>query len=165
MNIKVELKKTFKRIKETYFWWIQNSKIYESALKIQNENRNKNKSQMQTAERKQRSSVDNLLILNSVIENQRQNKNRTYLFFANAKKCFNKLWLKDFLIEMFYLEYSPGTIRSLYEINKTSIIAVDTPVGKTSKITVKVVKQITIFGPVMCCASTSRVNAIQEAVK
>ena len=48
-------------------------------------------SQMQTAERKQRSSVDNLLILNSVIENQRQNKNRTYLFFANAKKCFNKL--------------------------------------------------------------------------
>ena len=52
---------------------------------------------------------------------------------------------------MFYLEYSPGTIRSLYEINKTSIIAVDTPVGKTSKITVKVVKQITIFGPVMCC--------------
>ena len=68
-----------------------NSKIYESALKIQNENRNKNMSQMQTAERKQRSSVDNLLILNSVIENQRQNKNRTYLFFANAKKCFNKL--------------------------------------------------------------------------
>ena len=66
---------------------------------------------------------------------------------------------------MFYLEYSPGTIRSLYEINNTSIIAVDTPVGKTSKITVKVVKQITIFGPVMCCASTSRVNAIQEAVK
>ena len=48
-------------------------------------------SQMQTAERKQRSSVDNLIILNSVIENQRQNKNRTYLFFANNKKCFNKL--------------------------------------------------------------------------
>ena len=41
------------------------SKIYESALKIQNENKNENMSQMQTAGRKQRSAVDNLIILNS----------------------------------------------------------------------------------------------------
>ena len=40
------------------------SKIYESALKIQNENKDANMSQMQTAERKQRSTVDNLIILN-----------------------------------------------------------------------------------------------------
>ena len=48
------------------------SKIYESALKIQNENKNENMSQMQTARRKQRSAVDNLIILNLIIENQRQ---------------------------------------------------------------------------------------------
>ena len=90
------------------------SKIYESALKIQNENKNENMSQMQTAGRKQRSAVDNSIILNSMIENQRQYKNKTYLFFADAKKCFNKLWLKDCLIEMYNPEYSPGTIRSLY---------------------------------------------------
>ena len=67
---------------------------------------------------------------------------------------------------MYNLGYSPGTIRSLYEINKTSNIVVDTPVGKTSSITVEeVVKQGTTFGPIMCCASTSRVNEIQEAVK
>ena len=53
----------------------------------------------------------------------------------------------------------------MYEINKTSNIVVDTPVGKTSSITVEVVKQGTTFGPIMCCASTSRVNEIQEAVK
>ena len=47
---------------------------------------------------------------NSKIENQRQYKNKTYLFFADAKKCFDKLWLKD------CLGYSPGMIRSLYEI-------------------------------------------------
>ena len=142
------------------------SKIYESALKIQNENKNENMSQMQTAGRKQRSAVDNLIILNSIIENQRQYKNKTYIFFADAKKCFDKLWLKDCLIEMYNLGYSPGTIRSLYEINKTSNIVVDTPVGKTSSITVEeVVKQGTTFGPIMCCASTSRVNEIQEAVK
>ena len=142
------------------------SKIYESALKIQNENKNENMSQMQTAGRKQRSAVDNLIILNSIIENQRQYKNKTYILFVDAKKCFDKLWLKDCLIEMYNLGYSPGTIRSLYEINKTSNIVVDTPVGKTSSITVEeVVKQGTTFGPIMCCASTSRVNEIQEAVK
>ena len=50
--------------------------------------KNENMSQMQTAGRKQRSTVDNLIILNSIIENQRQNKNKTYLFFADAKKMF-----------------------------------------------------------------------------
>ena len=48
------------------------SKIYESALKIQNENKNENMSQMQTTGRKQRSAVDNLIIMNVIIENQRQ---------------------------------------------------------------------------------------------
>ena len=103
------------------------SKIYENALKIQNEKKNENMSQTQKAGRKQRWTVDNLIILNSIIENQRQNKNKTYLFFTDTKKCFDKLWLKDCLIGMYYLGYSPGTIRTLHEINKTSNIVVDTP--------------------------------------
>ena len=45
-------------------------------------------SQVQTAGRNQRSTVDNLIILNSIIENKRQNENKTYLFFADAKKMF-----------------------------------------------------------------------------
>ena len=57
-------------------------------------------------------------------------KNKTYLFFADTIKCFDKLWLRDCVIEIHFLVYSPGTIRSLYEINKTSNIVVDTSVGK-----------------------------------
>ena len=108
-------------------------KIYESALKMQNENKNKKMSQMQTAGRKQRSAVDNQIILNSIIENKRQYKNKTYLFFADAKKSYDKLWLKDYLIEMYNLGYRPGTTRSLYEINKTSNIVID----KTSRKNIK----------------------------
>ena len=92
------------------------SKIYENALKIQNENKNENTSQMQTAGRKQRSVVHNPNTLNSITENQKQCKNKTYIFFADSKKCFEKLWLKDCLIEIYNLGYSPGTIRSLYMI-------------------------------------------------
>ena len=53
---------------------------------------------MQTAGRKQRLAVDNLIILNPIIENKRQYKNKTYLFFADGKKCFDNLWLNDCLI-------------------------------------------------------------------
>ena len=114
---------------------------------------------MQTAGRKQRLAVDNLIILNSIIENQWQYKNKIYFFFSDAKNFFDKLWLLDCLIEMYKLGYSPGTIRSLYEKNETSNIVVDTPVGKTSCTTVEeVVKKGTIFGTILCCASTSRVN-------
>ena len=66
---------------------------------------------------------------------------------------------------MHYLGYSSGTIRSLYEINKTSNTAVVTTVEETSSITVGgVVKRGAIFGPIMCWSSTSRVNAIQSEI-
>ena len=82
------------------------------------------------------------------------------------KNGFDKLWLRDCLIEMYNLGHSPGTIGSLHEISKTSNIVADTPVGKTSSKTVEeVMKQGTIFGPIMCCTSTLRVNETQEAVK
>ena len=60
------------------------SKIYESVLKIQNEHNNEKISPMQTAERKRRSTIDNLIILNSAIGSQRENQNKTYLFFAEG---------------------------------------------------------------------------------
>ena len=122
--------------------------------------------QLQTTGRKQRSTVDILIILNSTTENQKENKDKTYLFFTDARKYFAKLWLKDCLIEINYLGYSPGTIGSLYEINKTSNIVADTPARKKSSITVEeVVKQETIFGPIISCTSASKVNEIQVAVK
>ena len=46
---------------------------------------------MEKAGRKQRSTVDNLIILSSIIENQKESKNETYLFFADVQKRFDKL--------------------------------------------------------------------------
>ena len=51
-------------------------------------------------------------------------------------------------------------------MNKTAEVLVETPVGNTSPIQIEeVVKQGTIFGSVICCASTSRVNSIHKTVK
>ena len=55
------------------------SKIYESVLKIQKENNNVNILPMKAVGRKQKSTVDNLNILNSIIENQKENQSKRYL--------------------------------------------------------------------------------------
>ena len=68
-------------------------------------------SEMQAAGRKERSAVHTLIIINTIIENQRAQKLNTYMFFADAVKCFNKLWLKDCLLEMYNLGYDPNTLK------------------------------------------------------
>ena len=67
------------------------SKAYEIVNKIQNETIQTNMFNMQTAGKKNRSTVDNIIIINAIIEKQRQSHKNTYLFFADAEKCFDKL--------------------------------------------------------------------------
>ena len=56
-------------------------------------------------------------------------------------------------------------IKILWEMNRMAKVVVDTPVGNTDQFEVKnTVKQGTIYGPVMCGLSTSRVNGIGERV-
>ena len=142
------------------------SKAYEIVKKIQNEAIQSNMSNTQTAGKKSRSAMDNIIIINAIIEKQRQSHKNTYLFFADAEKCFDKLWLKDCLIDMEEIGYNRNDIKILYEMNKKAEIIVDTTVGQTESISIKeIVKQGSIFGPIMCCATTSKVNNIGEIVQ
>ena len=52
----------------------------------------------------------------SIIEEKRQEKENTYLMCADAVKSFDKLWLKDCLIEMKELDIAPNGIKILYEM-------------------------------------------------
>ena len=46
-------------------------KVYERAKKLKNENKQGNISNMQTAGKKNRSTIDNLITMNAIIEKQR----------------------------------------------------------------------------------------------
>ena len=59
-------------------------KVYERVKKLQNENKDANKSSMQTAGKKNRSTIDNLIIIKAIIEKQRQDHKKTYILFADA---------------------------------------------------------------------------------
>ena len=105
--------------------------------------------------------------MNTIIKNQRAQKLNTYVFFGDAVECFNKhIWLKDCLLEMYNLGYDPNTLKVLHEINKETDIIIRTPIGSTDNMQVKeVIKQGTIFGPIMCCTEISTENSIGEEAK
>ena len=92
--------------------------IYEIVKKIQNKAIQSNMSNMQTAGKKNRSTMDNIIIINAIIEKQRQSHKNTYLFFADAEKCFGKLWLKNCLIDMEEIGYNRKDNKILYNMNK-----------------------------------------------
>ena len=74
------------------------SKFYERVKKTQNEKIHKNMNQMQCLGRTQRTTMDNIIIMSAIIEKRRTERLNTYLFFVDAVKCLDKLWLKDCLI-------------------------------------------------------------------
>ena len=141
------------------------SKVYEKVKKKSNMINFQKMSQMQMAGRRHRSTMDNIVIVSSIIaENKARNK-PTYLFFGDAEKCFDKLWLKDCLVEIVKLGVSEKDALMLYLMNEEANIVVSTPIGNTNEISIKeVVRQGTVYGPVLCCASTARVNDIGESV-
>ena len=122
-------------------------------------------SEMQTASKKQRSTMDNIVIVSGIIEQRRIETSHIYILFADAVKCFDKLWLQDCITELAKLGYSKDDLEILYKLNETAQVKINTPYGDTENIEIKeVVKLWTTYEPIMCCASIGRVNEISEKV-
>ena len=52
-------------------------------------------SDYQTGGVKFRSNVDNIMITSEIIRQKKKAGKKCYMFFGDAVKCFDKLWLKD----------------------------------------------------------------------
>ena len=81
--------------------------------------------------------MDNLIIMNTIIENQRAQKHNTYMFFADAVKCFNKLWLKDCLLEMYDKANISESQRGIFLVNMVSNVYELVKITQNDKITAK----------------------------
>ena len=141
------------------------SKAHEIVKKIQNEVVPSNMSDTQTSGKKNRPAINKIIIINVIIQKQRQVHKNTYLCFADAEKFFNKSLLKDCLIEMKEIEQNKNDMKMLYEMNKKAEKIIDTTVGQTKSLNIKqIFKQGSIFGR-MCCATTPKVNNIGKTVQ
>ena len=82
------------------------------------------------------------------------------------KKCCDKLWIKDCLIEASKLDMTEKDADMLYWINKKAFITVNTLLGDPEECeTHEIVKQGTTSGPLLCCVETCTMNKIGEQVE
>ena len=93
-------------------------------------------SEYQCGGQKQRGTVDNIIMMRVVIDNNVRLNKKTYCYFADAYKCFDKLWLKDCLVEMWRAGMREKEVMLIYELNRKADIVIETPVGMTENITV-----------------------------
>ena len=103
--------------------------------------------------------VDNWFIFSAVIDEARRLKKNVYFLFGDLVKCFDRLWLKDCLVDLHEAGVREKEIRMLYQLNRSAVIKIATPVGDTKEIRVdEIAKQGTVFGTKLCCASTGKIN-------
>ena len=140
------------------------SKLYEKVLKGRNKQTIDNSvSGNQVGGKKERSTPDQVILLADVVRRNRALGRKTYLIFGDAVKCFDKLWLRDCLLELYKSGVAPQDIYMLYMLNKGANIKIRTPVGETDTFECEeIVKQGTIWGPEMCCVTTDSINRIGE---
>eukprot|EP00112_Aurelia_sp_Birch-Aquarium-sp1_P012703 Seg2675.2 transcript_id=Seg2675.2/GoldUCD/mRNA.D3Y31 product="RNA-directed DNA polymerase from mobile element jockey" protein_id=Seg2675.2/GoldUCD/D3Y31 len=120
-------------------------------------------SEYQCGGKQGRSTKDNWIIMTAIIDINKELKKKTYAIFADAEKCFDKLWLEDSLVQMNRSGIREREVTMIRAMNSEARIVVETPSGYTGEINVKnIVKQGTIYGPQLCCVSTSQVNEIKE---
>ena len=107
-----------------------------------------------------RSPIDNKMILNATIDYNNFINSETYVFFADAHKCFDKLDLKTSLIDLYEI-VGEHEAKLMYNLNKKARITIKTPVGETNPIEVsEITKQGTLYGPILCDINTDKINKI-----
>ena len=106
-----------------------------------------------------RSTADNWIILMATIDEGKRLKKPVYIFFADLVKCFDRLWLKDCIIDLNECGMRERELRMIYKMNKEARIKIRTPAGETEEIKIEeIVKQGTIYGQKLCCSSTGKIN-------
>ena len=106
---------------------------------------------------------DNLLIVNSTIEEFRAKRENLYVLFADLEKCFDQLWLKDCIKEIAEAGMPAAEAFYLYKMNEQVKATVETPIGKTGTFHLKeIVKQGTVSAVDLCGVSTDKINKVKQ---
>ena len=143
------------------------SKIYERVLKNRNEDQfNNGITKWNTGGIKNRSTIDNILITTSMIEQNQYLKRNTYLTFTDAEKCFDKMWLLDGVGELWRCGTDVRDCVMIKKLNETAHVTVKTPVGNTDSVHLQnIVRQGTVYGPQICIATMDNINIIGKQIK
>lgn len=118
----------------------------------------------QNGAQKGKGTIDNMMTIMAVQNNNKRLKQNTYMVYADAYKCFDKLWLRDCLVDLRTCGVREKEIMAIYQTNRRASIQIQCPAGVTDEIEVnEIVKQGTVLGPLLCCVSTQKINEVGPA--
>lgn len=101
----------------------------------------------QVGGRQRRGTADALLLIKEAVENNKRFKQRTTIVFADAVKCFDRLWLKDCVVDLVRAGMRAREAMIIYEMNKNTKATVLTPAGEPEEIEVgECVRQGSVWG-------------------
>ena len=107
------------------------SKVYEKIKLDRNCQQNSSKTdKYQSGGVKGKSTIDNIIILNEVIAYNKYLNKETYVLFADAYKCFDKLNLENCIIDLYEIVGAKEAI-DIYKLNEKGKAKIHTPVGIT----------------------------------
>ena len=162
MKIKAVFKEGIRKASNTRGLFITSvvSKVKEKTMKNRNEITS---SPFQCGGKKGVAPIDHTLVMLEMIKRNKYLGCDTYLVFIDMKKCFDKLWLEDGVIELWRGGMDEVDARMILEMNRRARAIIETPYGNTKEIILnKVCKQGTVFAVVIGCKVMERVNGIGE---
>ncbi len=118
-----------------------------------------NMTDFQNYARSGRSTSDNLFMLRSTIDYYMYYDIPVTVIFYDLEKCFDRLWLKDCMLDLWDSGVNGTLWEIIYKMNVESYIAIKTPIGNSSEFAAKeVVKQGTILAANICANSVDKLN-------
>ena len=112
---------------------------------------------------KRRGIGDNLLIVNTVIEEFRAENKDLYILFADLEKCFDQLWLRDCIKEAVQAGMPIAEAVYIFKMNCQVRVMIETPVGKTETFELtEIVRQGTVSAVDLCGVSTDKINKLRR---
>ena len=133
------------------------SKVLERLLLLRAKEGTDKINPLQTGSRTGKCTADNMFILYGLIDHSLYLNRTLFITTYDYATCFDSLWLEDCLLALKDLGVSSRIIKLVLELNKNASITVKTPCGNAPSFeTQTIVKQGTVWGPKLCCASTGQ---------
>ena len=116
-------------------------------------------SEYQAGGRKQHGIADQLFILYSIIEKAKYENISIILQFMDLIKAFDKMLLKAVMIDLWKSNIRGRIWRSIYNLNKQSLITIKTPYGDTEEIRIgETLKQGSVLASILAALHTDNIK-------
>ena len=131
------------------------TKIFERVIKKRITSNLRGVNLLQAGSTENRSTCDDIFLINGLIDHARYLKTPLYLTFYDYSTCFDSLWLEDCMISLWDLGIRNELFALIFKMNELANIKVKTPFGMSAPFVCnRIVKQGTVLSSNLCSAST-----------